>query len=375
MSNFKVELVEITNPPYDHPNADRLSIIQIFDYICISAKVERNGVLEHRYSVGDKVVYVPEGTVVPTYILKEGFWSESEQKGILAGSKGDRVKAKMLRGTFSQGIILNAPNGILENENGDTKQFSVGECVAEFLGLTKYEAPIPDELMGEVATVVQAKSYDFESIQRYHDMFTTEDIVSVTEKLHGINMQMGFFDNLDVPDMFGRYGQVYVTSKGLAQKGIAFLNVEKNRNNPYVVMSNRLLKDGLEDRVKMLFGGSDVILFGEIVGVQDLKYGHSEHAYYAFDIMVDGEYLDPASFREAVKALEINAVPHLYEGKYDRGEIEKLRDGNTALPAKHIREGIVIKSVYRDRSVQYGRKIVKWVSPKYLTRKGGTEYS
>lgn len=103
MADFSVRVVRISEPVVDHPNADKLSLIKIGGYTCISAKLEDGS---HRYKQGDLVVYVPEGAVVPEYILRQGFWNEKDNKGMLAGSKGDRVKAKKLRDIFSQGILL-----------------------------------------------------------------------------------------------------------------------------------------------------------------------------------------------------------------------------------------------------------------------------
>ena len=51
MANFEV-LVSRVNDVQNHPNADRLSLIKINDYICVSAKLE-NG--DNRYSINDIV--------------------------------------------------------------------------------------------------------------------------------------------------------------------------------------------------------------------------------------------------------------------------------------------------------------------------------
>ena len=76
MSKFEV-LVEEVSRVEDHPNADRLSLVGVRGYNCVSAKLEDGS---HRYKVGDKVVYIPEGAVVPDWLLKKGFWNEKENK-------------------------------------------------------------------------------------------------------------------------------------------------------------------------------------------------------------------------------------------------------------------------------------------------------
>lgn len=121
MSDFAVRVLPVRNVR-DHPDADRLSIMDVLGFVTISAKVPTGekivndegvevDVLTHRYRDGDLVVYVGEAAVVPDWLLKPGFWKEdptgeTEGKGMLAGSKGNRVKAVRLRGVFSQGIMF-----------------------------------------------------------------------------------------------------------------------------------------------------------------------------------------------------------------------------------------------------------------------------
>ena len=189
MSDFAVRIVEIVEPVENHPNADRLSIARIGGYLCISAKLEDGS---HRYKQGDLVVYVPEGAVVPEYLLKPGFWDEEKGKGILAGTKGDRVKAKKLRDIFSQGILFPAEydsgsaSWTLQGQDGTYQFVQNGDDVAEFLGITKYEPPIPVSLAGEVTNIFGSTAkYDFESIQTLTDLFKVGEDVIATEKLHG----------------------------------------------------------------------------------------------------------------------------------------------------------------------------------------------
>ena len=102
MSTFEVKIVRIDSVEH-HPDADRLSIIKIGGYNCISAKLEDGS---HRYKAGDLAVYIPEAAVLPEWLLKKmGFWKEEENKGTLSGSKGNRVKCVKLRNQISQGIL------------------------------------------------------------------------------------------------------------------------------------------------------------------------------------------------------------------------------------------------------------------------------
>ena len=392
MAEFAVRVVEITNPVEDHPDADRLSIIKIGGYLCISAKVENlDGTLRHRYQVGDLVVYVPEGAVVPEYILREGFWSEKDNKGILAGSKGDRVKAKRLRGIFSQGLLLGVEmeeksavggsnRGAIIGKDGEYVLVREGQDVAEDLGITKYEPPIPVAMAGEVASIFgYTSNYDFESIQTVTDLFTVGELVVATEKLHGTNCQIGYVPGLNHDELFYG-GDIYVGSKGLSAKGLVMKNNEANAGNLYVRTLQALLDDGLGDKVKAASearGGVPIRIFGEVYGkgVQDLAYGLAAPAFAVFDIKVGDEFI-PYDDRVALAAeLGLNVVPTLYEGPYDLDALIVHRDGKDTISGTNVREGIVIVARDGGRNPMHGRKIGKWVSPAYLERKGGTEFN
>lgn len=97
MSEFKCEVVRVQIEP--HPQADQIEIVKVGDYQSIVRKGQ--------FVTGDLAVYIPEQAVVPEWLLKHmGLYDEAKQKGGLAGSLGNRVKAVRLRGVLSQGIML-----------------------------------------------------------------------------------------------------------------------------------------------------------------------------------------------------------------------------------------------------------------------------
>ena len=103
MSTFEVPVLRV-DEAIGHPDADRLTINTIGGYRCISNKFEDGS---WRYNTGDLVVYIPEGSLLPEWLLRRlGMWNDEKGCGFLAGSKGNRVKAVCLRGQISQGLIL-----------------------------------------------------------------------------------------------------------------------------------------------------------------------------------------------------------------------------------------------------------------------------
>jgi RNA ligase (TIGR02306 family) len=366
VSDFEV-LVRQVDDVIDHGNADRLSIVKLLGYEAITAKEEDGS---HRFQPGEKIIYVPEAAIVPEALLKErGYWNEEKDIGMLAGKTGTRVKAIRLRGVLSQGLVwkLDVP--------GD-----VGDNLADFFGITKWEPPIPAGMDGDVIGAGEfAYNYDIENFQTYPDFLVGQE-VEATEKLHGTNFRISYRPGVKYDELFGE-GDVAITSKGMGAKGLVLTNTEKNRvGNLYV---RTALELGLIDLIRDLGlrSGEAVDLFGEIygVGVQDLHYGTTKPDYRAFDMRVNHQFLSPEDKNELLDSLGIQRVPLLYQGPFNLDRLAELRDGQSALGGC-IREGIVVTAMgdQAPRQADFGhslRPILKMVSPDYLTRKGGTEFN
>lgn len=205
MANFECKVYKVKSVE-KHPNADKLDIVYLdgLDYTCIANKLE-NG--ESRYKPGDLVVYIPENALLPQWMLvKLGLWSEERQQGMLAGKNGNRCKAIRLRGIYSEGILypikMNVPfvdmdtnvrhfEDMLEYYTDEGKRLAwvpvhEGENVADLLGVTKYEPPIPQHMSGEVFGAGDIfYHYDIESIHKYPNVLQEGEEVKITEKLHG----------------------------------------------------------------------------------------------------------------------------------------------------------------------------------------------
>jgi RNA ligase (TIGR02306 family) len=386
MSTFEV-LVRQVDDVRDHPNADRLSLVRILGYEAISAKLEDGS---HRYKAGDTIVYIPEASVVPEDVLKQfGFWDAEKDRGMLAGKGYDRVKAIRLRGALSQGLIFPLRNGGFMGESIlflDRQHLALavrpGDDVAEFLGITKYEPPIPVGMSGEVAAAYDfALDYDIENWQNFPG-FLDNDIVEATEKLHGTCFRVCYHPTARHEEIF-EGGCVSVSSKGLGAKGLVFKDNEANAGVVYIRVAREL---DLPARVRALGErlGVRVDLFGEIFGrgVQDLHYGSDKPTFRAFDIALGGVFVgnDPDSVvnKDMLFAeLGVERVPVLYRGPWDEAMLTQHRDGKTTMGGTNIREGIVVTAVgdQGKRETVQGNRLrptLKMVSPDYLTRKGET---
>jgi RNA ligase (TIGR02306 family) len=395
LSTFEVPVLRIDDV-YDHPNADRLSIIRVRGYEAISAKLDDGS---HRFAKGELIAYVPEGAVVTERLLKErGFWNAEKGVGMLAGSKGDRVKAIKLRGVLSQGLVWKAvtevPAGAVfghgDAEDERTGSFRLktaaeGDNLADFFGIVKYEEPIPTSMSGKVISVAEARfDYDIENLKNCPDLFQDGEHVVITEKLHGTFCRISYVPRLAArDDLFGD-GRIAIASKGLGARGLVFANVEENLTGGNVYV--RALAAGELERFRDIadrhYFGRTVHLLGEVFGrgVQDLSYGEQSPTFRAFDVYVEGQgFLDEDDKVQFFADVGLTRVPVLGCGPFTRAAMDALVDGQTTLnDGANIREGIVITATGSQEKRDAGlgrtfRPILKHVSEAYLTRKGGTE--
>ena len=115
-----------------HPNADRLDLVNIKGYQCVTEK--------GLYKNGDQVIYIKTDTLLP-----ESEWSEGYRK-----YSPKRVKAVKLRGEWSEGIIV--PLEIV-NDLLPSGPFEIDTDFTEILGVTKWEAPAPQNLDAKRSTL------------------------------------------------------------------------------------------------------------------------------------------------------------------------------------------------------------------------------
>ena len=131
----------------DH--GDSLTIVTVGEHEVVANKQEDG---TPRWVIGEPVIYVPEGAIVPDDVLQErGYWDNEKNKGLLEGKKGNRVKMRRFAGFESRGLLFKISKNLivwketLEREyslnvfRGDTMlKVDDGDNVAEFLGITEY---------------------------------------------------------------------------------------------------------------------------------------------------------------------------------------------------------------------------------------------
>lgn len=347
MSELVIEVCELAKVE-NHPNGDFLDIVTVKGWECATTR--------GKFKVGDKVVYFPPDTILPPERVEE-FGIAAYLKNVMENGvrRPGRVAACRLRTLPSFGYVHPAPEGA-----------TVGQDMMVYYGATKYEPPPP------TAEGVNARNHPAflkyrgpDHWNNYPDAFIEGETVVVTEKIHGRNCRAAYIHTGDgvYEFMAGSHNFSYREFGG-DKRSIYWTGVDEQ--------TMALLKE-------LSAGQHNVMLYGEVfgAGMQDLKYGQDRPRFRAFDISIDGNYLDWEDFDGICVYHKVPTVPVLYVGPYSRAKILELTDGPTTICDPSVagkfkgREGVVVKPI-KERALRNGRLILKSVSADYLGRRGET---
>jgi RNA ligase (TIGR02306 family) len=343
MTDIRAKVVEFDLYSHPDPEVRLLSIAKIrgTEWQCVVKTSDMKDV-----KLG---IYIPIDMQVP--VVNNIFSFLDKQKT----GKLFRIKTIRLRQALSQGLLVPAPEGA-----------NLGDDVTDLYGITRWEPVIPAHLAGDMIRDPGnfQKYTSIENWKNYPNIFTEDDTVKVTEKLHGTSCRIGWVNDGKVEGL-----TYFIGSHKTARN--------KNGSNLYSEISQKLEIEKKLFSLKEESGAKiNFIIFGEIYGsrVQDLVYDckHNEQKFRIFDVVIDHVYQSWEFIEKVANILNIETVPLLYRGKYDFDKIIKMRDGKTTL-GSHVREGIVVTSDPECYHPEIGRKILKFISDDYLLRKGGTD--
>lgn len=338
MAELKVEVVVIKEVT-KHPDADRLDIVKMegLDYVCVSGK--------GNFKKGDLAFYFPVDAVLPEKWVKEfgieNFYSK-------------RLRAAKIRGIFSEGLLIPAEKYWPKEVSTELKP---GVEVSGVFGVTKYEAPIPKEMSGQVIRPVTGREIfpEPEHFQKYNSLLVEGEEVVITEKYHGANF--GAAKTYD--DVLISHSHNYWMK-----------NNEANKNNVFVRVINE--NPEFANLPKL------VHVYGEVLGVQDLKYGlkNGKIDYVLFAAKVNDRFLNIDEFQDLCNKYGLKRVNVLYRGPYSKDKVLQFNNADTThTGASHMMEGCVVQPVKEREEMSLGKRLVlKYVSERYKLRRKGTEW-
>lgn len=364
------------------PGADNIEMALVGGWQAITKKNE--------YSIGDMVVVATTDAVIPQNI--------SDAIGVTNYlRKGQRVRTVKLRGVYSECLII--PFDILpqmqqQYARGIGYYWDEGQDLMEILGITKYEPPVKQIQLAKGKKIRYADNpnfhvyYKFPNLKNVAGMFTSEDIVEITRKIHGTNARYGIVRKrqLSIWDRARRWINRYVpllTPPNSDWQWVEYEyvygshNVEKGSDSQgfystdvwRTIAEKYKIKEKLWELVKTEYLpeelGMGIVLYGEIYGAgiqKNYEYGLTDIEFAGFDFTEDGTYLPPLNAKLAIEHfMELPYVEQLYFGPWSQETQDKYVFNNYIAGTKVPHEGIVIKHSTGQRN-----KVAKVINPDYL---------
>lgn len=328
MSTHAIHIVEI-NHLEPHPNADKLAIAHIGGWKSI-VQLEQfplNAPNKHR------AIFIEPDYEVPTELAEFAFLtSKANKKTGFA-----RIRAVRLRGILSYGLVIPVPVALSHMETGSD--------VMNILGIRRYEPPTRENNSTFISNTAprialapwMQNKFDLENIQNYPDMLLKNEMVIVTEKIHGTNSRFVYHDD-----------KFWCGSRNLW--------CAQGEDNLYT----RALTEHMKAWLKAFPG---MILYGEIYGpgVQELHYGVKEPRFIAFAAAHERKasrmggtpadeivWSNTGPLFEILREYRIPHVPVLYEGPLHLSMYEATAEWDSTLARAHdpkskqLSEGVVI---------------------------------
>lgn len=347
MSDWQPQVVKIEKVE-KHPDADALDVCTVLgDYPVITKRDE--------YKVEDLACYLPIDTIVPDmqlfyFLCPKAYEKYEDENGQLqqrqigpkfpVGSVPEKyriIKAKKIRGIYSQGMLVEVPWPGHRNPNG----MKLGDSCVEHYQLKKWEEEEEENLPGLKKTrgtnAEKAPSgwaiphYDIDGIRKYIQCLKEDEEVVLTEKIHGSNA--GFSHDGT---------RLWVKSRNFYKK--------QDEDDMWWDIA---LRYDLESKLSQ---APHMVFFGEVYGqVKGFRYdtviaeGRLMTKVRFFDVFDTKRmrYLDYDQRVGLITELGLDPVPELYRGLWlGKDKMYPFAEGMTTLGGKHIREGWVLNTLY-----------------------------
>ncbi len=347
------------------PGADNIEQGVIGGWNCIIQK--------GHYRVDDLVVVATTDAVIPQEL--------SDAMNVTNYlRKGQRVRTVKLRGVYSECLIIPLKYAREAARHANTK-WDEGEDMMDVLKIFKYEPPAVQIQLSSGRKIRYHQNpnfhvyYKFPNLKNVAGMFTENDLVEITRKIHGTNARYGIVKKRrltiwdKVKRFFGNewieYEYVYGShnvEKGSDSQGFYDTDVWATVAEKLDI-KNKLWALAKEYSTEEI--GEGIIIYGEIFGAgiqKNYDYGLVDMDFNGFDVKVNGEYQTTYDAWKIIDSwLGLTFVPILYYGDWSQEIQDKYTFNNYIEGTKVPHEGIVIKYFTGERN-----KVAKVINPDYL---------
>ncbi len=325
------------------------------------------------YKEGQLVSFIPYDSIVPDneqfQFLRSVSGTDENGNKITKPLtlKNRTIKAKNIRGAYSEGLIVAAPEG-----------FAEGDSIIDYFSLTKR---VYDEELDELKSKYDTKGgkipsasedtesapksfslfkYDLEGMAKYAYAFEEGEEVVIHEKVEGQNCCFVYTDD-----------RLYVRSRNLFKKKP---NPEFQPKESYWWSIPE--RYSLEEKLKEYPG---LVIWGELYGtIKGWKYdcqtvnGKLQVNFRVFDIwdINTNKFLDWDQVVEISNKIGLPTVPELYCGPWKTDHsFHPLAEGKSVI-GECVKEGWVMRTIKESYHPKLHRKIIKLKGKEYKLIKG-----
>lgn len=397
----ELAVIEEIKEVIDHPNADRLDIVKIQEWQCVSTK--------GTFKAGDKCVYFTIDSILPMEVESKIFGADAKVR-----LKKARVRTIKLRGAISQGLAAPASDFNLDD-------MPLCKDVTKKLGIGKY-VPTPKKdsvLYTGGKRHADHNNPNFKRMRKpvhFKKVGAFDEPVVITEKIHGTSFLASWtkrptetlFERINAR-LFGEYQFCYrsmnvqlqgddslfgnvcrkiglvgtVDLRGtIVQKITQSLKI--NDEKLVIGIQRTKMSDTLYGRMCEKYDLKNKLMFGHAIsaeiygsGIQaNYSYGckEGEQKIVAFGFRIEGKELPPMDAHSKLKHVSIPVVPVLYVGEFP-DDLTPYTTGRSVLDkGTKVREGCVVNTVSGEKG-WHGSALVKDINPKYLLDKDNTEFN
>lgn len=307
--------IERIDKIYKHPNADKLSLVEIGNYKCIVGLDE--------YKDGDICILVRPDSVLP-----EQEWAIPYKKFV----KG-RIKATKIRDVWSFGLVVKpADVGIFILH----PEYEVGMDVTDFIGITKFvnleiENKLEVRRAGLPFSIPKTDEQNWRAIKDYQRLFGS--IINITEKVDGQSFTAYYKD--------GDFGICSRTNDYKLDKQNAFTAHNERYN-----LQEKITKFCVDNKVNLAFRGES---YGpKIQAFKINPYSKKPHGLAFFSVWnidrMEYERIDsPFYIHKIAPQLGLPLVPMIEEGVEFNQELIDKYEKMEKLNGECF-EGVVVQS-------------------------------
>ena len=361
-NNNSVCYVATINEIKSIEGADAIELAVVGGWNCITKKGE--------HEVGDLIVVATTDAIIPVEL--------SDAMGVTNYlRKGQRVRTVKLRGVYSECLIIPLKYiPFMEN-------YYEGKDMMYAMDIWKYEPPVKQIQLASGKKIRYQDNpnfhvyYKFPNLKNVAGMFTEDDVVEITRKLHGTNARYGIVKKSKL-SIFDRVKKLFGAKWVDYEFVVGSHNVEKGSDSQgfydtnvwYNIADTYNIKRKLWDYVKVMSSigedvGAGITLYGEIYGAgiqKNYDYGLKDIQFAGFDVSIDGQYCEPIRSQMIFEnILKLPYVEVLHLGFWTQEKQDKFVFNNFIEGTKVPHEGIVIKYHTGERN-----KVAKVINPDYL---------